>query len=304
MDPIREGMTGAAVEDVQDRLVALGYEIVADERGGASYGPSTMKAVARFRVEHDLDLTPEVDNACWRALVDEGYQLGSRTLYLRLPNFHGADVRTLQEALTVLGFSCGGVDGTFGPRTENAVKQFQENVGIFADGMAFQDTFDAISRLAHVWTGQPAEGPHPSGAMGFARAAEVLEEREFSIAADDPISRAVASRVWNLASATTEKSGLKLLGNPSEAPQTDDVLFLLSLAEPDPHSGIANVDVGDDENTLPQRIRTAIGSAMGAPACVRLELPGDPDAAYGSFTSQDAQTIATVLLDAICTALA
>ena len=32
MDPIREGMDGAAVEDIQERLGRLGYEIDADER--------------------------------------------------------------------------------------------------------------------------------------------------------------------------------------------------------------------------------------------------------------------------------
>ena len=303
MDPICEGMAGAAVEDIQDRLAALGYKVAAGEREAASFGPTTANAVARFRVEHDLALAAEVDSACWSVLVDESYTLGSRTLYLRLPNFHGADVRTLQEALTVLGFSCGGVDGTFGPRTESAVKQFQENVGIFADGMAFQDTFDAIARLHHVWTGQPAKGPHPSGAMGYARAAEVLEGRELSIAADDPISRAVASRIWNLASATTGRSGLKLIGDAREAPEGDDVLFLLTLAEPDPHSSVPNVDVADD-GTLSRRIRSAVTLALGTPPRVRLELPGDRTSYDGSFTDADAQTLAVLLLDAICEALA
>ena len=303
MDPICPGMTGAAVEDVQDRLASLGYELSADERAHMSFGPSTANAVAKFRLEHDLELAEEVDSQCWSVLVDECYQLGSRTLYLRLPNFHGADVRVLQEALTVLGFSCGGVDGVFGPRTESAVKQFQENVGIFADGMAFQDTFDAIARLHHVWAGKPAAGPHPSGAMGFARAAEVLEERELSIAADDPVSRAIAARIWNLASATTERSGIKLIGDPSEAPESDDAFFLLTLSEPDPHSGVANVEVIDDD-TLATRIRTAVNSASEKPAHVRLELPGTRQAYDGKFTASDAQAVAVILLDAICNAMA
>ena len=156
MEPIREGMTGTAVEDVQERLASLGYEIAVEERGGAAFGQSTANAVARFRLEHNLSLTPEVDVACWSALVDECYQMGDRTLYLRLPNFHGNDVRCLQNALNVLGFSCGEVDGYYGPHTEGAVKMFQENVGMLADGIAFSDTFDALERLRHVWAGKPA----------------------------------------------------------------------------------------------------------------------------------------------------
>ena len=58
-----------------------------------------------------------------------------------MPNFHGADVQALQRALNVLGFACGEDAGYFGPHTEAALHQFQENVGLFADGMAFQDTY-------------------------------------------------------------------------------------------------------------------------------------------------------------------
>ena len=175
METIREGARGAAVEDIQERLGSLGYEIDASETADASFGPSTGTAVARFRLDHGLSLGKEVDAPTWIALVDECYQLGDRTLYLRLPNFHGNDVRQLQERLNILGFSCGEVDGVYGVHTEAAVKLFQESIGVLADGMAFPDTFDAIERLKHVWAGKPAAGPHPMGGMGFARAASVLE---------------------------------------------------------------------------------------------------------------------------------
>ena len=117
MDPIHEGMQGAMVEDVQDRLASLGYEIDEHERAEQSFGDSTANAVARFRVEHDLSVSTEIDMSAWSVLVDECYQMGDRTLYLRLPNFHGNDVRCLQKALNVLGFSCGEPDGYYGPHT-------------------------------------------------------------------------------------------------------------------------------------------------------------------------------------------
>lgn len=300
MDPIRQGATGAAVEDIQARLAALGYEADQDERATQTFGPSTATAVARFRLEHGLSLDTEVDTATWLTLVDEGYCMGDRTLYLRLPNFHGADVRKLQQCLNILGFSCGEPDGYFGVYTEAAVKQFQESQGQLADGMAFPDTFDAIERLHHVWDGKPAAGPHPMGGMGFARAAEVLESMQISLSAEDPISRNIAGRIWNLATATTDKNGLDLVSSPESSREGDQLVLVLATSPQRGSDKVPNLTT-DDIDTLPQRIRTAKESSRRTPPLVRLELPLGLD--YdGTFTTGDAQTFAVMLLDAICTA--
>ena len=299
METIHEGMTGAAVEDIQDRLTSIGYAIEKDEREGHTYGRSTATAVARFRLDHGLALGDVVDTSTWSVLVDECYQLGDRTLYLRLPNFHGNDVRQLQERLNVLGFSCGEPDGVYGVHTEAAVKLFQESMGALADGMAFQDTFDAIERLRHVWAGKPADGPHPQGAMGFARAASVLETAGIAITADDPISRNVAGRIWNLAHATVDGCSLELVDGPASVSDETRVLIVLST-EPLPDnvaSGMGNL-VLDDFDTLARRLRTAIQSSEARPRAVRIELP----VGTGAFTISDAQTFAVLLLDAICAA--
>ena len=300
MDPIREGAQGAAVEDIQMRLMAQGYELSKEECDAQSFGPTTATAVARFRLDHGLQLGTDVDSATWSTLVDEGYRMGDRTLYLRLPNFHGADVRQLQTCLNILGFSCGEPDGYYGVHTEAAVKQFQESQGQLADGMAFPDTFDAIDRLHHVWGGKPAAGPHPMGGMGFARAAEVLERMQISMAAEDPISRNVAGRIWNLASATTDKSGLDLVDDPLHARKGDKLVLVLATSPQT--SGVKMPNLSTiDMDTLPQRIRTACESSRRTPPIIRLEMPfgGSYD---GTFTIGDAQTLAVTMLDAICSA--
>ena len=46
MEPIKEGATGAAVEDIQERLGSLGYTIDATERDEKTFGRSTATAVA------------------------------------------------------------------------------------------------------------------------------------------------------------------------------------------------------------------------------------------------------------------
>ena len=297
MESIREGASGSAVEDIQERLRSLGYEIDEEECSEQSFGRSTATAVARFRLDNGLPLGEEIDTPTWMALVDECYQLGDRTLYLRLPNYHGNDVRQLQERLNILGFSCGEPDGIYGVHTEAAVKLFQESIGVLADGMAFPDTFDAIERLRHVWAGKPAAGPHPMGGMGFARAASVLEGADISITADDPISRNVAGRLWNLAHATVDDCGLELVDSPSDA--TSGTLIELST-QPLPEnvaSGLGNVTL-EDVDTLPRRLRTAIQSSSAIPPAVRIEVP----VGEGTFTLGDAQTYAVLLLDAICAA--
>ena len=300
MEPIREGATGAAVEDIQERLAALGYETDEDERRSQTFGSSTTAAVAHFRLDHGLPFGAEVDTPTWSTLVDEGYHMGDRTLYLRLPNFHGADVRQLQKCLNILGFSCGEVDGYYGVHTEAAVKQFQESQGQLADGMAFPDTFDAIDRLHHVWGGKPAAGPHPMGGMGFARAANVLERMQISLAAEDPISRNVAGRIWNLASATTDKSGLDLVMDIEHTRQGDQLVLVLATNPLAGNVKMPNLTT-DDIDTLPQRMRTAFESSRNTPPLIRLEMPFG--SSYdGTFTTGDAQTFAVILLDAICTA--
>jgi peptidoglycan hydrolase-like protein with peptidoglycan-binding domain len=300
MEPIVEGMNGAAVEDIQDRLAHLGYDIPDEEHGAHAFGHATAQAVAHFRVDHNLSLGTDMDSQTWAALVDETYEMGDRTLYLRLPNFHGNDVRSLQTCLNILGFSCGETDGCYGVHTEAAVKQFQENVGVFADGMAFQDTFDAIERLHHVWAGKPAAGPHPMGPMGFARAARVLEGVSLSITACDPISRNVAGRIWNLATATADASGIRLVESASEGDPSDNAVLVLACKAPDDGEKVANVVMGE-MSELPMRIRTACGSTTMRPPTVRIQLPCG-DACDGTFTTADAQTLAVMLLDAICTA--
>ena len=54
----------------------------------------------------------------------------------------------LQQRLLDLGFKVGKVDGRFGHQTERAVRDFQRNVGVPADGTCGPATLKALSRLA------------------------------------------------------------------------------------------------------------------------------------------------------------
>lgn len=300
MESIKQGMQGPAVEDVQTRLTSLGYVVDDAEASVQEFGPMTAAAVRTFRAEQGLEAGDEVDGACWSALVDASYKLGDRTLYLRMPNFHGADVRELQRALNTLGFACGVDDGYFGPHTEAALQQFQENVGLFADGMAFQDTFAYIKRLHHVWEGKPSVVDVEAEArMGFARAASVLESWHIAIGGEDAIARNVASRVWNIATATTDGSGIVLYDESAPA-DVDLVVEIASEGLPEDAEPRATIELAKC-HSLPLRIKTAVAAATSKPIRLRIELTGITT--YGMFTSSDAQTLAVRLLDGLCDAL-
>lgn len=300
MEPITQGMQGPAVEDVQTRLTSLGYTIDPAETTAKEFGAATAAAVRAFRADYGLDAGEQIDLTGWSALVDASYRLGDRTLYLRIPNFHGADVQALQHALNTLGFACGPDDGYFGPHTEAALREFQENVGLFADGMAFQDTFNYVERLHHVWEGKPSVSEVGDEArMGFARAATVLENWSIAIGGVDAIARNVASRIWNIAAATTENSGVTLYDE--NAPEGVDLVVEIASDElPGDAEPRATISLEGCHN-LPLRIKTAVAASTRKPVVLRIELTGI--SSYGVFTSSDAQTLAVRLLDGLCDAL-
>lgn len=56
----------------------------------------------------------------------------------------GSQVKTLQRLLNAIGYSCGDVDGSFGPKTKAAVKKFQKVRGLEVDGCCGPLTWAAV----------------------------------------------------------------------------------------------------------------------------------------------------------------
>src|SRR5438128_2144654 len=134
MRTIGTGDHGEDVRDVQQRLVALGYALPTSELGG-HFGDATFAVVRAFQQRRALMVDGIVGSETWSELVEAGFALGDRTLYLRNPYFRGDDVRALQRRLNALGFDGGREDGIFGARLDRAVREFQRNIGRDPDGV-------------------------------------------------------------------------------------------------------------------------------------------------------------------------
>jgi len=151
MRAFRPGDRGPEVLDVQQRLSGLGYAVIGDELTGW-FGPSTEAAVRAFQELRNLRVDGLVGPDTWMQLIEAGFRLGDRTLYLHAPPFRGDDVRELQRKLNALGFDAGKQDGVHGPTTDRAVREFQRNVGEDPDGMVGLHTIATVERM------RPLEG--------------------------------------------------------------------------------------------------------------------------------------------------
>lgn len=288
---------GAAVEDAQRRLSQLGY-LSADAVDGI-FEQETVEAVKAFCHDHQLASDGSIDQKTWAKLVDESYELGDRVLYLRLPFFHGRDVRILQSALSALGFATGGNDGLFGPHTEEALRKFQLNLGLPADGIAGAFTFKALLNLRHSWEGNSSFSPILH--FGFARAAEVLETNMLCLFGATPFTRSVAARMSNLSRATNPHSKVTSAESLLVEPDSATVFVQITVGDEQPTDQVPVVDY-EPASSLALRLEQAFRIARDhSPSRIALHLPAE--GWWDAGEDRSAQHYAIVLLDALCSAL-
>lgn len=292
VQPIVQGERGPAVEDIQKRLLMLGFDLGPTGVDGVFWG-ATLAAVRRFQQDRGLAEDGVVGDETWSALVDATFRLGDRLLYLKWPYLHGADVQVLQSALNVLGFACGEPDGIFGAFTERAVGEFQANVGLRADGIAGPDTVRAVERLHHVWRGKDPVAP-AALAVGAARAAQVLRNARVTLACADECASDVAERVANLARATDPSATVDVCVEPCAAEGL--VLHLVTNGDADAQPGMPTIRIGP-EVRAEGRFIAAFQAAAPLKSAV-IVVPRD-----ACDDEHDAQSVAVHLLDGVCAVL-
>jgi len=122
------------------------------------FGPETQTAVRRFQRSQGLivdgDPGPRTRAAFGRFAR---HRLGTRLL--RSGRF-GWDVAALQHLLVRCGFTVGGIDGFFGPRTRTVVVRYQHRASLVVDGVAGAATIRGLRRALGC---RELKGTVPSG---------------------------------------------------------------------------------------------------------------------------------------------
>lgn len=137
---LQQGSEGDAVADLQRRLSEAGFPCGAD----GQFGPRTEQAVRDFQAARGLEVDGVVGPQTWAALTAGGAGVEGRPLLQE--GDAGDAVADLQRLLTGAGFPCAG-DGHFGPRTGQAVRDFQASAGLDADGVVGPRTWAALLRV-------------------------------------------------------------------------------------------------------------------------------------------------------------
>ena len=132
---LSEGSSGAQVKAAQHLLNEAGHDA---GKVDGSYGTVTTTAVKAFQTAQKLTVDGKVGKQTWTALLAAG---GKATLN---EGSSGAEVSKLQRALTAALGKTVTIDGSFGPLTTTAVREYQTAAGLVVDGSVGEKTWAAL----------------------------------------------------------------------------------------------------------------------------------------------------------------
>ncbi|MEO9180532.1 MAG: peptidoglycan-binding domain-containing protein [Acidimicrobiales bacterium] len=133
------------MRELRERLAPLGLVATSDDV--ETFGDGTLAIVEAFQQTRGLPLTGNVDSTTWERLIEAGWRLGNRLLFLTQPAQRGDDVADLQVRLAQFGFNPGRIDGIFGSHTEAALSDFQRNCAMEVSGTLTRSTLTELVRM-------------------------------------------------------------------------------------------------------------------------------------------------------------
>lgn len=155
MQLLRRGDSGRAVVEIRTALRQFGL-LPPTTPGIAEdhFDDVVEEAVRAFQQRRGLITDGIVGTATRRAMSEARWTLGDRMLALMISApMSGDDVTMLQERLLELGFDPGRPGGVFEERTEAALRRFQREYGLVADGMCGPATLRSLRQLGRKVTG-------------------------------------------------------------------------------------------------------------------------------------------------------
>lgn len=137
---LHKGSYGSDVEALQEALTALGFFT---SRVDGQFGIRTERALKKYQKARGLEGDGVLGAETRRTLAEDGYEMpewypdvfpDGFERYLEMGT-KGMDVRAVQEKLIEKGYLTGRADHIYGKKTRDAVKQFQQDNGLRADGV-------------------------------------------------------------------------------------------------------------------------------------------------------------------------
>lgn len=221
------------VRNIQRTLSQRGYD--AGPADGV-YGESTQSALKNFQRDQKLNGTGQLDSQTLAALgvVQEGSRAATAPAQPQQPytpttkrtsrsgtssntDLSANQVRDLQRELANRGYDAGQADGRWGPRTQQAVRQFQQDQNLAASGRPDQRTMAAL--------GMEGAGTQTGATPPADEAEQLRQERGGPEGAPEPREETGQLPETEAPGVTTpsERRGLNE-GVEPEAPRTDEPL--------------------------------------------------------------------------------
>ena len=142
---LRIGDSGQDVKEMQKRLekrfasiYGSAFQIDID----GNFGPQTEAAVQYLQCIAFLDVTGITDTRTWNFICD-----GVNSLTILGKNSTGNTVKLVQQALLDCNFYYGSINGCFDTNMEKAVKAFQADYSLVADGVIGANTWATLIHL-------------------------------------------------------------------------------------------------------------------------------------------------------------
>lgn len=178
---LRPGSSGSEVARMQLYLNGLrdaAYPTLIRLTVDGRYGSGTASTVMQYQVLNGLSMDGLIGRNTWDSIVGEYNTLigGSSDTYPGIalrPGSRGEDVRHMQRRLNELAriytaINPQNADGIYGDHTTNAVRRFQEQFGLSADGVLGLNTWNKIvSVYEAVTAGRPTAvvTPYPGNPL-------------------------------------------------------------------------------------------------------------------------------------------
>ena len=155
---LRKDDSGDSVAQLQEALIELGY---LSGKADGNYGANTVSAVKAFQKANGLTDDGTAGEATQKLLYSGKAKKAAKATATPSPapkatatpapdetlkvGSKGSEVKALQKKLIELGYLSGKADGVYGTKTAEAVKAYQKDSKLTADGVAGAKTLSSLS---------------------------------------------------------------------------------------------------------------------------------------------------------------